>query len=226
MSNFRYTKHLRFPGAAFFKETAPSIVSSANADADTITELALMGAHCHKPCGVQLVVQRKELEDFLRYRPSIPYEELAWPSRTIELYLDHPLIPTILAGCFSSEDFERMGFKGVEGRDTATHLLIQENAAPVSIQAFYSAKEMEDMMSMKPSDMSCLSEESSGTDNVIMGLSATFIYRALDLFNKSKFVKYATLRESIWQNTARNRPSGLSLMLATEFNQEEEQDVS
>lgn len=168
-----------------------------------------------------MVVEQKNMIKFLKYMPRIPFEELAWPSRTVELYLDYPRLPTILAGCFSSEDFENMGIKGVPTRDTATHILIQENESPVSIQAYYSPEDMNTMVRTHPDKLGNEDGGLSSREDTLMKLSATFVYRALELFNLGKFCSYGPLAKVPWRPHRRNRPHTLTRALSNDFDKED-----
>lgn len=217
MSNIKFTNHLRYPEPDFMKSQAPLIAASANATEDELSELALMGLHIK--AGSQLVVRREHIENFLRWKPAIPFKELSWPSPTVELFLDHALLPTILGGVLSSDDIKAMGFKYWKAKHgKCLHTLIQERDKEVTLQAYYEPEFMEELINTHPNDIPgrVAADGEDPKETVMLALSATFMYRAIDLFNLGAFESSTTkIPYQPWRDVARNRPITDCYMLTT-----------
>lgn len=206
--NLPYTKHIRFPGPGFMKTQAPLISGSANATSDELSELALLGMHLKS--GVQLVVPHSLVDEFLGYQPSIPFNELLWPSRTVEVYLDKAVIPTVIGGVFSSQDMRNMGFtQWKEAHDPSLYVLIQERQKEVTIQTRYTLDEVMALSKMRSPEEFLefhAGQDFDDADVAALSMSAMIVYKAIALVNEAAFTKHAAVRDAAYRNQERNRP--------------------
>lgn len=210
MSNIPYTKHLRYPGPDFMRNQAPLIAGSANATQDELSELALMG-HQLK-LGIQLRVGRPEYDWFVKTPTSIPFNEVVWPARTIELYIDKALEPTILGGIMSSDDIKAMGFQyWRETHERSLHILIQERKEAVTLQCRYLPAEVEHMATILHDDLAIAAFHAEYgfnlEESIALGRAAVYLYKAAAFTNEGFFHKFAcNPRQYPGSDGERNRP--------------------
>jgi hypothetical protein len=183
----KWTKNLTYPDEAFRRNVVPLMAADPTCPTDAMLEVALLFRHQKQ--GVQLVVPHSATEAFLTFKPQYKFEDYPWPAPTIELYFEHPDVPTILGAYLNGADLSAMGFSiseaaGIDRDIPDTHVLLQEQSGQgFTIQTRYTLEDMNDVI-RRGSDFenttSMRAEDGfDGDDAHMLGLAACFLYRAI-----------------------------------------------